>query len=55
VGLEGDYIRTVVIPEALLTEAPPFIDGETLIGVARDPETDVQRVVVYRADGVRTQ
>jgi hypothetical protein len=51
----GDYVRTVVIPEALLTEPPPFIDDEALIGVARDPATDVQRVVIYRRDGVRPQ
>ncbi|MCA1790600.1 MAG: hypothetical protein LC667_12305 [Thioalkalivibrio sp.] len=44
----GDYVRTVVIPEALLTEPPPFIDGRAIIGVARDPATDVQRVVTYR-------
>lgn len=44
------YVRTVVIPAVLAEEPPPCITGQTLIGVVRDGDTDVQRVVAFRFD-----
>jgi hypothetical protein len=46
----GGYQRTVIVPAPLELEPPPYITGQTIIGVVRDPATDVQTVVAHRFD-----
>lgn len=45
---EGQYERTVVVPEVVLPSPPPFIGRGSLVGVTQDGGTGVQGVVVYR-------
>ncbi len=44
----GVHLGTVIIPAVLETQPPPLITDDTLIGVVRDPLTDVQRIVRFR-------
>lgn len=45
---DGELAGHFRIPQRLLSQPPPFIDGERIIAVVQDPETEVHQVVVYR-------
>jgi len=42
---EGRRITAVVVPLPLARDLPPYITGDAIYGVVRDPETDIDRVV----------
>ncbi len=42
---EGFYLGHVLVPVALLPDPPPFYGEGTIVGVIRDADTDVERVV----------
>ena len=44
---DGRYAGTVVVPAPLMSNPPPFFGEEIIVGVVRDPVTDVQSVVVF--------
>ena len=44
---DGRYAGTVVVPAPLMSDPPPFFGEEIIVGVVRDPVTDVQSVVVF--------
>ncbi|HEX7050412.1 MAG TPA: 6-bladed beta-propeller [Longimicrobiales bacterium] len=44
----GRPARTVILPAAVLADPPPFVSNELVVGVLRDPETDVERVALFR-------
>lgn len=50
----GAFVRSVIIPVAVLVEPPPFIGRDRFVGVVRDPATAVHRVIVVELDGSRT-
>lgn len=45
---DGRYAGTVVVPEPLLADPPPFFGEEVIVGVVADPVTGVHTVVVLR-------
>ena len=45
---DGRYAGTVVVPAPLMSDPPPFFGDEIIVGVVKDPVTDVQSVVVFR-------
>lgn len=45
---DGRYAGTVVVPEPLLADPPPFFGEEVIVGVVVDPVTGVHTVVVLR-------
>lgn len=45
---DGELAGHVRIPHRLLSDPPPFIDSERIIGVVQDPATEVHQVMVYR-------
>lgn len=45
---DGQPIRTVILPAAVLSDPPPFVSDELIVGVLRDPATDVERVALFR-------
>lgn len=42
---DGGYVRSVVVPEPIVDEPPPFITEDAFYGVVTDPGTGIQRVV----------
>jgi hypothetical protein len=52
IGKEGTLLYAVVVPALILQDPPPFVSAEFVVGVVRDPETEVERVTVFR---VRTE
>lgn len=50
VNEEGDLRHRVDVPISLLIEPPPFVSSRYIVGVVRDPITEVQRVVVFRTN-----
>ena len=50
VNEEGDLRHRVDVPVSLLIEPPPFVSSRLIVGVVRDPVTEVQRVVVFRTN-----
>ena len=44
----GQPLRTVILPAAVLSDPPPFVSSELIVGVLRDPATDVERVALFR-------
>jgi hypothetical protein len=48
IGREGTLLYTVVVPALILQDPPPFVSAEFVVGVVRDPETEVERVTVFR-------
>jgi hypothetical protein len=48
IGREGAVLHTVVVPTLILQDPPPFVSAEFVVGVVRDPETEVDRVAVFR-------
>jgi hypothetical protein len=47
---DARYAHTVIIQGRLLLSPPPYLMGQTEIGVMREPATGVQRVVACRFD-----
>jgi hypothetical protein len=47
---DGRYARTIIVPATLALEPPPFMTGQTIIGVVVDATTDVESVVAFRFD-----
>lgn len=45
---DGRYAGTVVAPEPLLADPPPFFGEDVIVGVVTDPVTGVHTVVVLR-------
>ena len=45
---DGRHAGTVVVPEPLLADPPPFFGEEVIVGVVVDPVTGVHTVVVLR-------
>lgn len=45
---DGRHAGTVVVPEPLLADPPPFFGEEVIVGVVADPVTGVHTVVVLR-------
>jgi hypothetical protein len=43
----GEYERTVVVPADVLTDPPPFLSDRLIVGVVRDPVTEVESVLVF--------
>lgn len=43
----GDLLRRVVLRAPLIDEPPPYVRGGSVVGVVRDPATDVHRVVKF--------
>lgn len=46
----GEYVRSVVLPDLVLTSPPPYVGSGRMITVAQDPATDVHKVLVYSLD-----
>jgi hypothetical protein len=44
---EGEFERTVTIPAPILEEPPPYLSDDIVVGVVRDPVTEVQFVLVF--------
>ncbi len=44
----GAFLQTVRLPGSLLRTPPPWIDGETIVGVEQDPTTGVHSVGTFR-------
>jgi hypothetical protein len=44
----GQPLRTIILPADVVSDPPPFISNELIVGVLRDPATDVERVALFR-------
>lgn len=47
---EGGFRNRVHVAVSLLMDPPPFVSARYIVGVVRDPVTEVERVVVFRTN-----
>lgn len=48
---DGRFHRRVLVPAPVVRAPPPYITADAIAGVLRDPDTDVERVVVLTVGG----
>lgn len=46
----GEFRRTVVLPHSIMVEPTPYLSGDVVVGVARDPVTDESIILRFEKD-----